>query len=115
MNFYSTTAIEQEQPNYIKNKLATVMVCLIRKEYPNPWKSFFGDLCSTLEKGMAAIDLFFRVLLVIDDDIIGFARDKSMNAEDVTLFKKFRDKIEMLSTKPRLESKTRFASLISTS
>jgi len=82
MNFYSTTAIEQEQPNYIKNKLATVMVCLIRKEYPNPWKSFFGDLCSTLEKGMAAIDLFFRVLLVIDDDIIGFARDKSMNAED---------------------------------
>jgi len=91
MNFYSTKAIRQEQPHYIKSKLVTVLVALLRWEYPNPWKSFFDDLISTLEKGMTALDLFFRVLLTIDDDIIAFAREKSSDAQDHEIATRIKD------------------------
>jgi len=74
MDFYSNVACTTSQTLPVRNKLAVILVCFIRHEYPSPWRSFFSDIVQTLQKGTAAVDLFFRVLITIDEDIIEHAR-----------------------------------------
>lgn len=77
MDFYNNVAIRMEQSLPVKNKLASIIVGLVREEYPSPWNSFFRDLCTTLQQGMGALDLFFRILVIIDEDIITLAKKSS--------------------------------------
>jgi len=81
MDFYSNVACTINQTLPVRNKLAVILVHFIRHEYPNPWQSFFSDLAQTLQKGPPAVDLFFRVLITVDEDIIEFARS-SINSLD---------------------------------
>ncbi|GJS35095.1 exportin-T [Tanacetum coccineum] len=57
-------------PGYVKNKLAQVLVCLIYFEYPVIWSSVFVDFIPNLSKGAVVIDMFCRVLNVLDDELI---------------------------------------------
>ena len=39
-------------------------------DYPRRWPSFFDDLLKLLPLGVAAVDMYLRVLLVIDSEVV---------------------------------------------
>ncbi|KAL6496929.1 hypothetical protein OROGR_028858 [Orobanche gracilis] len=59
-----------DSPAYIKNKFAQVVVTLIYFEYPLIWPSIFVDFLPNLSKGAVVIDMFCRILNVLDDELI---------------------------------------------
>ncbi|KAL8466326.1 hypothetical protein ACS0TY_035440 [Phlomoides rotata] len=78
-----------ESPAFVKNKLAQVVVTLIYFEYPLIWPSVFVDLLPKLTKGAAVIDMFCRVLNVLDDELISLDYPRSGN--DVALSGRIKD------------------------
>ncbi|XP_047961754.1 exportin-T-like [Salvia hispanica] len=70
-----------ESPSFVKNKLAQVFVTLISYEYPEIWQSVFVDFLHKLSKGAAVIDMFCRVLNVMDDELISL--DYPRSGDDV--------------------------------
>ncbi|XP_065889699.1 exportin-T-like isoform X2 [Dysidea avara] len=59
------------EKNFVKNKMAQLyaMVCVI--DYPSRWGSFFSDLLTCVSSGnLAVIDLYLRVLLAIDTEVV---------------------------------------------
>lgn len=78
-----------ECPAFVKNKLAQVVVTLISFEYPGIWPSVFVDFLPKLSKGAAVIDMFCRVLNVLDDDLISL--DYPRNGEDVAVAGRIKD------------------------
>lgn len=46
------------------------LTSLLQVEYPKEWPSFFLDLITTLSDGPEAVDMFCRVLIAIDQDIV---------------------------------------------
>ncbi|KAL6560002.1 hypothetical protein OROGR_005119 [Orobanche gracilis] len=59
-----------DSPAYIRNKFAQVVVTLIYFEYPLIWPSIFVDFLPNLSKGAVVIDMFCRILNVLDDELI---------------------------------------------
>lgn len=57
-------------PPFLRNKVAQAVVAIAGREYPDQWPSFFQDLLGTLGQGPAAVDLFCRVLVSVDEDIV---------------------------------------------
>ncbi len=45
------------------------MSCL-QNEYPHKWPSFWTDLLGMLPEGPGVVDMFCRILIAIDDDVI---------------------------------------------
>lgn len=39
-------------------------------DYPQRWPTFFSDLIQTLNLGMKAVDLFLRILMAIDSEVV---------------------------------------------
>lgn len=39
-------------------------------EYPKQWPNFFNDLIGMLAEGPQAVDMFCRVLMAIDQDVV---------------------------------------------
>jgi exportin-T len=39
-------------------------------DYPHRWPSFFSDLLQTLALGSVAIDMYLRVLLAMDSEVV---------------------------------------------
>jgi hypothetical protein len=54
----------------IKTKVAVLLVCIIRYDYPTTWPTFFKDFLSILPRGVEVVDIFLRVLHAIDEDIV---------------------------------------------
>ena len=78
----------QKEAGFLRNKFAQILTLLAKQEYPNGWPSFFTELMATLNYGNASIDLYLRVLLAVDGEVV--AREISRSAEDAsrnTLFK----------------------------
>ncbi|CAK9174016.1 unnamed protein product, partial [Ilex paraguariensis] len=78
-----------EGPSFIKNKLAQVLVTLIYFEYPLIWSSVFTDFLPNLSKGAVVIDLFCRVLNVLDDELISL--DYPRSTEEVAVAGRIKD------------------------
>ncbi|XP_057786716.1 exportin-T isoform X2 [Salvia miltiorrhiza] len=78
-----------ESPSFVKNKLAQVVVTLINYEYPEIWPSVFVDFLHKLSKGAAVIDMFCRVLNVMDDELISLDYPRSGN--DVAVAGRIKD------------------------
>ncbi|KAL0354470.1 UNVERIFIED_CONTAM: Exportin-T [Sesamum radiatum] len=76
-------------PAFIKNKLAQVVVTLIYFEYPAIWPSVFVDFLPNLSKGAVVIDMFCRVLNVLDDELISL--DYPRSGEDVAVSGRIKD------------------------
>ena len=74
---------------FIKNKFAQGFVALIKLEYPASWSSPFLDLISCLSKGEGVIDMFCRVLNILDDDVISM--DYPRSNEDVSVSGRIKD------------------------
>lgn len=46
-------------------------------EYPKQWPTFFNDLISMLAEGPQAVDMFCRVLMAIDQDVVSLEIPRS--------------------------------------
>lgn len=43
---------------------------LLQEQYPEQWPSFFSELTAAAGEGTGAVDMFCRILMALDDDII---------------------------------------------
>ena len=76
-------------PPFLRNKLAQAVVAVAAREFPEEWPTFFQDLLGTLASGPAAVDLFCRVLVAVDEDIISL--DVPRSAEEARRSMHFKD------------------------
>ncbi|OQR95644.1 exportin-T [Thraustotheca clavata] len=59
-------------PTYLKTKLAVVITFLIRREYPENWPNAFQDLLTTLPSNPLMVEMYFRILIAIYEEIVEF-------------------------------------------
>ncbi|KAK4784101.1 hypothetical protein SAY86_018469 [Trapa natans] len=76
-------------PAFIKNKLAQVIVSFIYFEYPGIWSSVFLDFLQNLNRGTDVIDMFCRILNVLDDELISL--DYPRSPEEVAVSTRVKD------------------------
>ena len=60
-------------------------LCLqLQNEYPEQWPSFWKDLLGMLPEGPGVVDMFCRILVAIDDDVISLdiSRQACTSAHD---------------------------------
>ncbi|KAI7842372.1 hypothetical protein COHA_004011 [Chlorella ohadii] len=76
-------------PSFLRNKIAQAVVAIAAHEYPDQWPSFFQDLLGTLAQGAAAVDLFCRILVSVDQDIISL--DVPRSADEAKQSMHFKD------------------------
>uniref|UniRef100_A0A1D1YNA1 Exportin-T n=1 Tax=Anthurium amnicola TaxID=1678845 RepID=A0A1D1YNA1_9ARAE len=76
-------------PAFIRNKFAQALVALVCFEYPAVWSTAFLDLLPHLSKGAAVIDMFSRVLNMLDDEVISM--DYPRSAEEIAVAGRIKD------------------------
>ncbi|KAK9827309.1 hypothetical protein WJX81_002974 [Elliptochloris bilobata] len=59
-----------QQPPFLRNKIAQVLVCIVQVEFPEQWPTFFTELVALLGGGEGPVDMFCRVLVAIDEDVV---------------------------------------------
>ncbi|CAG5117342.1 unnamed protein product, partial [Candidula unifasciata] len=59
----------QSKP-FIRNKLAQVISLAFVSDFPLRWPRFFSDIMSTLTRGPLAVDIYLRVLMGIDTEVV---------------------------------------------
>lgn len=55
---------------YIQNKTAQLLSLVFVVDYPARWPSFIADLLSMLQLGPQAVNLYLKILLAIDAEVI---------------------------------------------
>ena len=55
---------------YVKNKIALVIGLLIQVDYPERWPSAFDDMLGSFTSSPVCVDLFLRVLTVLDEEVV---------------------------------------------
>lgn len=55
---------------FIRNKAAQIFALVFVCDYPKRWPTFFADLLQTLGMGPRAVDIYLRVLLAIDCEVV---------------------------------------------
>ncbi|TYZ59593.1 hypothetical protein PybrP1_002323 [[Pythium] brassicae (nom. inval.)] len=68
--------VERKAP-YLKTKLAVVVTLLIKRDYPARWPSAFAELLALLPQGAAMVEMYFRVLVAINEEIVEFDAQRS--------------------------------------
>jgi len=63
--------------SFLRNKLAQTLVSIVQLEYPTVWPSFFRDLIAAAAQGPGLADMFCRILVSIDEDIISLEIPRS--------------------------------------
>lgn len=58
------------QAGYLQNKLCAIFVHIVMHDYPSAWPSFFADFLGMLDKGPEVIDVFVRLLKILDEDVV---------------------------------------------
>ena len=61
------------EPSFLKNKLAHLLVTLVRRQYPNEWPTFFHELLAMLGgngESTAMIDLYLRICVSLDQEVV---------------------------------------------
>ena len=61
----------------MKNKVALLVVLVFVREYPVAWPSFAEDILGLLEQGDALVDLFLRITLALDDEVVARSMPRS--------------------------------------
>ncbi|XP_071513224.1 exportin-T-like isoform X2 [Panulirus ornatus] len=69
---WMTTLCMYNEPEkvFIQNKTAQLMSLVFVVDYPSRWPSFMADLLSMLQLGPHAVDLYLRILLAIDAEVV---------------------------------------------
>lgn len=76
-------------PTFLRNKVAQAVTAVAAQEYPDVWPTFFHDVIGILGQGTGAVDLFCRILVAVDEDIISLEVPRS--AEDAKQSMHFKD------------------------
>ncbi|CAI5725673.1 unnamed protein product [Hyaloperonospora brassicae] len=63
--------VESKAP-YLKTKLAIVITLLIKRDYPERWATAFTELLALLPQGASMVEMYFRILLAINEEIVEF-------------------------------------------
>ncbi|CAH0492567.1 unnamed protein product [Peronospora farinosa] len=63
--------MESKAP-YLKTKLAVVITRLIKRDYPDRWPTAFMELLELLPQGASIVEMYFRILLAINEEIVEF-------------------------------------------
>lgn len=61
----------------ILNKFAQVCGLVIANDFPERWPSAFSELLRALSGGRGSVDIFLRVLLALDVDVVDQAQHRS--------------------------------------
>ncbi|CAA6664224.1 unnamed protein product [Spirodela intermedia] len=86
-------AAARRPPAFIKNKFAQAFVALVCLEYPAAWSTVFLDLLPHLGKGAIVIDMFSRILNLLDDDLISMEYPRSN--EEISMAGRIKDAMRM--------------------
>ncbi len=70
-----------------RNKFAQILVLLFAREFLTTWPTFFDDLIALLDQGPPLVDMFLRVTLTIDEELIArtMARTEAETAQSTAL------------------------------
>ena len=70
-----------QEERYVRTKLGVVLALLVKNDYPERWSGAFQDLAGALLCGdnpsPVLVDLFFRVLSALDEEVVTFHVDRS--------------------------------------
>lgn len=77
------TVEQQALPPFLRNKLAQAIVGVVKAEYPAVWPNFFRELCAAAATGPGLADMFGRIMVSVDEDIISLEIPRS--AEETKL------------------------------
>lgn len=80
--------VERKAP-YLKTKLAVVLTLLIKRDYPTRWPSAFSELLALLPHGASMVEMYFRVLVAINEEIVEF--DAQRSAEEASANMRIKD------------------------
>lgn len=56
--------------NFLRNKVAQITSLGFVTDYPHRWPSFFTDLIGILSPSAKAVDIYLRVLLSVDSEVV---------------------------------------------
>lgn len=55
---------------FIKNKVAQLMSLVFVQDYLGQWPTFYSDLLQMLQLGPKFIDMYLRILLAVDIEVV---------------------------------------------
>ncbi|GBG87187.1 hypothetical protein CBR_g44922 [Chara braunii] len=88
---FDSSAALKPRPVFVRNKLAQIIAQFIFLEYPANWPSVFLDLISSLSRGPVVADMFCRVLITLDEELISI--DYPRSAEESAASMRVKDAI----------------------
>eukprot|EP00878_Enallax_costatus_P021623 GHUV01022908.1.p1 GENE.GHUV01022908.1~~GHUV01022908.1.p1 ORF type:complete len:615 (+),score=214.70 GHUV01022908.1:523-2367(+) len=76
-------------PPFLRNKLAQAIVAIVKREYPAVWPGFFRELVAAAGSGPGLTDMFVRIMVAVDEDVISL--DIPRSAEETKLSMHLKD------------------------
>ncbi|XP_013079973.2 exportin-T-like [Biomphalaria glabrata] len=76
MKSFLLTCLEMESnvatqsKTFIRNKLAQLVSLVFITDFQHRWPLFFTDILSTLSRGPLAVDMYLRILMAIDAEVV---------------------------------------------
>ena len=63
----------------------TVFFNFLQFEYPTSWPTFFQDLIGALAQGEGIVDMFCRILVAVDEDIVSLDIPRSQEESKLSM------------------------------
>jgi len=68
--WYTQCCSLTENKKFIRNKTAQLICIIFVQEYPKKWLDLFSFMLSSLSLGTNAVDIYLRVLLALDEEVV---------------------------------------------
>ncbi|KAG9322841.1 hypothetical protein KVV02_008784 [Mortierella alpina] len=89
------------EPSYLKNKFAHAVALLFRQTYLKSWPTFFTDMLSLIaplpqsagKSNMKMVDLFLRILMSIDEEVVNTLTSRISSKEENSLNINIKDRM----------------------
>ncbi|KAF9898864.1 pre-tRNA nuclear export protein, partial [Lobosporangium transversale] len=89
------------EPSYLKNKFAHAVALLFRQTYLKSWNTFFSDMLALIaplpqssgKSNMKMVDLFLRILMSIDEEVVNTLSARVSSKEENTLNINIKDRM----------------------
>ena len=70
MSFYPQGNNSSQDRSFLRNKFAQITSLAFVQDFPHRWPTFFTDLIGMLSADPKAVDIYLRVLLAIDSEVV---------------------------------------------
>ncbi|KAI8599615.1 armadillo-type protein [Dissophora ornata] len=89
------------EPPYLKNKFAHAVALLFRQTYLKSWTTFFSEMLALIaplpqssgKSNMKMVDLFLRILMSIDEEVVNTLNSRISSKEENTLNINIKDRM----------------------